>query len=112
MRLAQRQSDGQPLREHLLAAAHLSGQAAPELQATPPVGGAGLWATYCALSGARPASFGGALPVPPSEVLAWCSLRGVRLTPWESDTLQAMDRAALAVLAEQSERKAKKGAPQ
>ena len=34
-------------------------------------------------------------PVQPSEVEAWCRLTGYRLSPWEVETLFAMDRAFL-----------------
>ena len=37
----------------------------------------------------------GANPIAIAEVEAWCRLQGVTLSPWELDTLLAMDSAAL-----------------
>jgi hypothetical protein len=38
--------------------------------------------------------------ITPADMLAWQQLHGVRFTAWEVDTLQAMDRAALATAAQ------------
>lgn len=109
MQLVQRQADGSTLREHLLAA--MAQGAAPDarLSATVPAGGQALWDAFCSMSSGRQAGLGGAGPIPPSEVLAWQQLQGVRFTPWELDTLRAMDDAALGVLADQRRAEAPKG---
>lgn len=99
MQLATRQSDGSTLREHLQSAAAQGQPADPRLGAGAPPQCAALWDAFVALNGARPSGMG-ASAIPPSEIVAWQQLHGVRLTPWEVDTLRAMDQAALGVAAE------------
>lgn len=99
MQLSQRQSDGQPLRVHLQAEARATGQPHPLLAARVPLPGQGLWDVYCDIASSRPAGLGPSV-VPCSEYVAWQAITGVRLSPWEVDTLRAMDRAAVAALAE------------
>lgn len=48
----------------------------------------------------------GASAIPQSEIRAWMDNHGVELTPWEIETLQALDQAALAAIAEQQKRAA------
>lgn len=95
MQLDKAQADGQPLRAHLVAAAQHSGQPDPRLSRQVPRAGAELWRLYGTLNACRPPSMGGVVCVPPSEILAWQQLHGVALTPWEVETLMAMDRAAV-----------------
>lgn len=95
MHLLQRQHDGKPLRDHLLAAAKNGAALDPRLVAQPPAGTELLWHTFCELASARPTGMAGDKTVPPSEVQAWCAGRRVRLSPWDLDTLAAMDRTAL-----------------
>lgn len=102
MQLATRQSDGSTLREHLQSAAAQGQPADPRLGAGAPPQCAALWDAFVALNGARPSGMG-ASAIPPSEIVAWQQLHGVRLTPWEADTLQAMDRAVLALSNERKE---------
>lgn len=99
MQLSRRQSDGQPLRVHLEAEARATGQPHPLLAARVPMAGQGLWEVYCDIAASRPVGMGPSV-VPSSEYVAWQSITGVRLSPWEVDTLRAMDRAAVAALAE------------
>jgi hypothetical protein len=96
MQLDKGQADGQTLRAHLVAAAQKSGNADPRLTLRAPRAGAELWRLYGELNACRPPSMGGVVCVPPSEILAWQQLHGVALTPWEVETLMAMDRAAVA----------------
>lgn len=94
MQLAATQPDGSTLRDHLQVAAQ-HGTTDARLGSTPPPAGAMLYDLFVQLNAARPVGMGpGAIP--PSELLAWQQLMGVRLSPWEADTLLAMDRAALA----------------
>jgi hypothetical protein len=95
MRLAARLPDGSTLRQHLQAA----GAVDARLTATPPAGCDGIWRAFVDLNAARPAGMSAAA-VPPSEIDAWQRLHGVRLSPWEVETIMLMDRAALAVIAE------------
>ena len=96
MRLAATQPDGATLRDHLQAAVASGAATDPLLLHTAPPEGAALWDAFVALNGARPVGMAPG-PVPPSEIVAWQQLMGLRLTPWEVETLMAMDRAALAV---------------
>lgn len=99
MHLGQQQIGGGTLREHLQAAAKTTGNVDPRLLATVPEGTSALWAAYCDLASARPAGMG-ASAIPSTEYEAWQRLARVQFTPWELDTLKAMDRAALDVMAE------------
>lgn len=96
MQLSARQADGHSLREHLQAAAR-AGDVDERLVAQPPAAGAQVWEAFAELSASRPAGMG-LSAVPHSELEAWQRLHGVRLTPWEIETLMAMDRAALTAL--------------
>lgn len=99
MQLAQRQPDGDTLRGFLQWEAQASGKADPRLTAHPPVGCEFLWATYCELAVMRPSGMGMS-PIPGIEYEAWQRMNGIALTPWEIDTLKAMDSAARSAAAE------------
>jgi hypothetical protein len=103
MQLGARTDGGGTLRDHLYAAARQGAPLDARLtERTPPECDA-LWHAFAELGSARPAGMGlGAIP--PSEIAAWQTLNGVRLTGWELETLMAMDRAALAVIAEQQQK--------
>lgn len=98
MQLATRMPDGSPLRQHLQAAAAAGARPDPRLASRPPAVAAALWGAFVALHATRQAGMGPSA-ITASELLAWQQLHGVRLTPWEAETLQAMDRSALAVMA-------------
>lgn len=98
MKLGARQADGSTLRAHLQAEARVTGEPDPRLLVRPPLGGEQLWAAFSALAAARPMGMA-AGAVPMSEIAAWQALHGVRLSPWEVETLIAMDHAALAAMA-------------
>lgn len=97
MQLAARQKDGSTLRDHLLAAAASSGHADPllHLPDVPAEAGA-LWACYGALSASRRSGMG-MHAIALTDIEAWCRLNHVVLTPWEVDTLIAIDLATRAV---------------
>lgn len=95
MQLCQRQTDGAPLREHLLAEARMTGETSPLLRAELPAWAGGLWQAYTELADERQAGMG-PCGIQGTQILAWQRLAGVRLTPWEVDTLRAVDRAVLA----------------
>ena len=95
MQLASTLPDGSTLRAHLQAAADAGMPPDARLRSRPPEAAAVLWDSFVALNSARPGGMGpGAIP--PSELMAWQQLHGVRLSAWEAETLMAMDRAALA----------------
>lgn len=104
MQLMHREPDGATLREHLQAGAKMTGHADPRLLRTVPRECAALWAAFGELSGSRPLGMGAVGHIPMSEVEAWQRLHGVRLSSWEVDTLTAIDRAAVSVMAANAKR--------
>lgn len=103
MQLGQRQRDGRPLRDHLLAAQR-GGYSHPLLQAPHlPPGGVELWELYLRISRASRQGLNEQPTLAPSQVLAWQQLHGVRLSPWELDTLDAIEQAAIAHHASQAQ---------
>lgn len=98
MRLQDRQSDGSALRDHLIAAARNGAEPDARLHAEAPAGMSQLWSAYTSMSSARV----GESCIAPSEMLAWQRLHAVRLSPWEVGTIEAVDRACVAVLRAQS----------
>ncbi|NKC30203.1 phage tail assembly chaperone [Falsiroseomonas selenitidurans] len=66
-----------------------------DLQGPPlPAAGAYLWDWFLELHDARPAGgMGGPASLTYADIQAWCGLRGVRLAPWETAALTALDRA-------------------
>jgi hypothetical protein len=99
MRLGQRQPDGCTLREHLQAAVVATGKPNPVLALALPVCVTGLWQAFCEM--ARPVGMA-AGAIPAVEIEAWQRLSGVTLSPWEVDTLRAMDRAAMSAMSEKT----------
>lgn len=61
----------------------------------PPEAGRMLWQAFLELSGTRTYSMAGPNPIQPSEVLAWCRLKGVPLEPRHVGIIFAMDRVWL-----------------
>lgn len=58
-----------------------------------------LWDTFIELHNARGGGMGPA-PISWRDLRDWQEIRGVSLTPWEVDTLMAMDLEAMKVLNE------------
>lgn len=104
MNLAHREPDGATLREHLQAAAKATGDTDPRLLRTVPAGCGALWGAFAELNGSRPLGMGAVGAIPLSEVEAWQRLNGVRLSPWEVETIIAMDRASVSVMAANAKR--------
>lgn len=104
MQLGVRQSDGRPLREHLLSAQRGDGYTHPLLQDDPlPPGGHELFNLVIELGESRPQGMGPAGAIPPSEILAWQQLHGVRLSPWAVTTIRDIDRAMRSAAAKAAE---------
>jgi hypothetical protein len=57
-----------------------------------------LWGAFAELSAARPTGGAGVAAITFSEVVAWQQAFGVKLTPWEIETLLALDRVAVGVM--------------
>lgn len=111
MQLSHRQRDGRQLRAHLLAAQRNGGHTHPLLITQPlPPGGGLLWDALTQLSATRQQGMGGAGGIGFAEIESWQRLHGVQLTPWEVDTLIAMDAASRNAAAKQidAERKSRK----
>ena len=103
MRLNERQADNAPLRAHLQAEARATGKTDPMLLVRVPAAATALWEAFCELSDARPTGLGPSA-IPSLEIELWQRQSGVRLTPWEIDTIKAMDRASRAAMAEAAAR--------
>lgn len=99
MELGQKQPDGATLRQHLLRLRENTGRRDDRLDVRIPPEGRPLWDVFAQLSASRPSGGFGPSPIGPSDMQAWCTLRGVQLTPWEADTLSAMDAALIAAAA-------------
>lgn len=97
MQLMRQQPDGATLRAHLQAAHAAGAPLDARLASTPPPAARALWHAFVELAGARPAGMG-VSAIPFGELEAWQRLHGVRFTPWEVETIVAMDHAALNVL--------------
>lgn len=79
---------------HLQRLADSTGRVDDRLALKAPRLGESLWGAFVQLSSTRQSGMG-ANPIAITEVEAWCRLQGVTLSPWELDTLLAMDSAAL-----------------
>lgn len=92
-------------RQHLEAAQRQMRRAIPELHPDPlPPALAALWGSFLELNGTRVASGSGAGPITFGEIAEWQRMRGASLTPWEVETIRAVDSAVLAVVSEQKAR--------
>lgn len=101
MQLSTAQGDGASLRTHLQRLRANTGRVDPLLAAAAqplPSAIAPLWEAFVALSATRGAAFEGVAPITCLEIEAWCRLHAVRLSPWEVETLLAVDRAARGAL--------------
>jgi hypothetical protein len=97
IRLSRKLPDGSTEREHLVAAARQTRNWAALALPPLPAGCSFIWRAFNEISYGRPSQGG---PVPPSEIEAWQRLSGVRLSPWEIDTVHELDRLALRIHAE------------
>jgi hypothetical protein len=96
MRLDAAQGDGAPLRVHLQRLRSATGRIDPLLAQSSqplPASVAPLWDALVQICGTRAPG----APVSCIEIEAWQRLHGVRLTPWEVDTVLACDRATRAL---------------
>jgi hypothetical protein len=96
MRLDAAQGDGTPLRVHLHRLRSATGRIDPLLAQSmrpPPPAVAPLWDVLVRICSTRVPG----APVTCIEIEAWQRLHGVRLTPWEVDTVLACDRATRAL---------------
>lgn len=98
-------------REHLLQVCKQTGKTPEELgfilpePPEPPTEGLHLWHWFLELSGARTSNGFGPNPISWNEIDAFNRLNGLRLTPWEAETLRRMDMAYLAIHTENEAKK-------
>lgn len=97
--LAQPQTDGVALREHLLSHRRMTGDGHPLLNEAPPLpdGCGPLWRDFMELHNARQWGMGGPSPISFVEIDAWQRVRGVRLASWEIAAVKAGDAAYMRV---------------
>ena len=73
----------------------------PQLDIPPlPLGCELLWLTFQQLHQSRGSAGMGPAPISQQDLQAWQHNNGVQLTPWEADTLMALDAVALKSLSE------------
>lgn len=93
--------DGCTERDHLAAAAKQTGDWSALQLPDLPRGCEQLWQIFQFLSAGRSNGMAPG-PIPPSEYLAWQQLNHIEFTPWELDTLKALDDVALKFMAAQN----------
>ena len=95
--MGRRDREGTTFRQHLEAVAQATGETPPELIPLPiPAGCGAVWSVFLQLN-ARRGNNGMALsPIALADIVAWQTLMGVELTPWEIETLLQLDCVALA----------------
>lgn len=98
MALSRREGDGKPLRVHLQQLARNTGRVDERLLLQVPAAVEQLWELFMSWAVHRRSGMG-LHPLTFTDAEAWCRLYGVRLTPWELDTLFELDAATLRVAA-------------
>ena len=95
--LGRREADGQTRRKHLEAVAAATGETPPDLIPLPiPLGCGAVWSVFLELNARRGNNGMGVSPIALADIVAWQELMGLRLTPWEIETILHLDAAALA----------------
>lgn len=93
------QPDGATLRAHLEVVAQATGRRPRELDVVPLPGAlTDLWLLFCELRGRAGGGAFGVAPISHQQLAAAAALYGVTFTPWEVETLFAVDRAVIEVL--------------
>lgn len=87
--MAVRTADGSALGEHY-AALERMGKVVLRSPALPPAG-IPVWNAFARLSYSRSSNGFGANPIPYTEIEAFCRLTGTDLSPWEVETITALD---------------------
>lgn len=110
-KLSQKKPDGSTLREHLQAVERSTGRRPPELEVPAlPQACAGLWPIFLELHNRRAQGGFGPAALDEARLLHWQQLHATRLSPWEIETLFALDNAWLASEAEANSQAKKPGA--
>lgn len=104
--LRRKQPDGQTLRAHLRAAWNATGRKPPELEVPPlPRAARAVWSVFCELDDTRGGNGFGVDAINEARLLSWQQLHGVRLTPWEIQQIQRLDRLCLTAMVEEQKAK-------
>lgn len=112
MRLDQRQPTGETRREALQKVAEATGRVPPELEGPElPPAGERIFRLFGEMSAGRSHGMAGPLPLSNLDILAWTSLTGVRLAPWELMAIRRLDDAMLRFLAESDKKEEGEAAP-
>ena len=69
-----------------------------------PDGGELLWEWFWEMASGRGSSGFGPQPLSWQDMVAWASISGIELQPWQAVIIRSMDRAWLAAVAEQSKK--------
>jgi hypothetical protein len=102
------QDDASTLRDHLQAVERSTGVRPPELDVPElPALCRGVWEIFFELHDRRAGNGFGPLPIDEARLLHWQQLHGVRLSPWEIETIFLVDSVWLSLVEEQSKTKQK-----
>ena len=83
----------------MLAYEKATGRKTPELELPDlPDRCESIWNAFLMLNQTRPFAEGGCSGITWSEIHAWQSANHLRMSPWELDTIAALDRAVLPIL--------------
>lgn len=91
--------DGATLRTHLQRMAYSAGKVDPRLEARPPPSAVmAVWETFLLLASTRRTGMS-AQPLTMVDIEAYCRMANIRLSPWEFETIIALDAVAMAAAA-------------
>lgn len=91
--------DGATLRTHLQRMAYSSGKVDSRLEAEPPPRAVtAVWETFLFLAASRRTGMS-AHPLTMVDIEAYCRMASIKLSPWELETIIALDAVAMAAAA-------------
>jgi hypothetical protein len=104
--MAEPQSDGLALKEHLVSIYRQTGQLPDELANAPALPGccAGLWGDFLDLHQSRDYRDYGPAPITYRDLDAWQNVTRARLAPWEIAAIKRADREFLKIAAQRKPR--------
>lgn len=101
-KLRRKQPDGETLRTHLQAVWRASGRRPPELDVPElPRAARQVWSLFCELDATRGGNGFGVDAISEARLLSWQQLHRVRLSPWEIEQIQMLDRLSLMSMVEE-----------
>ena len=101
--------DGGVLRDHLKSVERQTGRTPPELIGPPfPRAMSFVWSTFQELHNERKTDgFGGISAISSLDILAWCVVSQVKLSPFEVKAIKAVDMAFRSEMGRQDEKRRK-----